>query len=93
MNLRLLLLVFVLSVLNFSCSISDETSEDGKLLVKGKIVELKILYSQLYENHIEMFESDTEDVYVIDEINYNIEELKEYLANLNEDDYKYGILI
>ena len=80
-------------MLNFSCSISDESTDENKSLVKGKVVELEILYSQLSENHIEMMESDEDDEYEIDKTIYDSEQLKEFLDTLNKDDMKYGILI
>ncbi len=93
MNMRLVLLVIFLSALNFSCSVVDESAEEGKSQVKGKLVELELEYSKLSDNILLINESDEDDEYEIDETIYDCEQLKEFLDTLNKDDIKYGILI
>ena len=80
-------------MLNFSCSMFDESGEEDKSLVKGQIVDLELEYSMLSENILFINESDEDDEYEIDETIYDSEQLEEFLDTLNKDDYKYGILI
>ena len=93
MNMRLVLLIVIISMLNFSCSTVDESGEDGKSLAKGKIVELVLEYSKLSENILLFTQSDDDDEYEIDETFFDNEQLKEFLDSLNTEDIKYGILI
>ena len=80
-------------MLNFSCNVVEESGEEDKALLKGKIVELELEYSKLSENILLFTQSDDDDEYENDETIYDNEQLKEFLDALSKDDIKYGILI